>query len=93
MLSATELRLATQHAGDLPDWLRQRSPTRIWPLEQAKTVTLRMADCNLLVKVRERSSILVGEVCGFEPNHGAHVGIRVGDLIVFNESHIFAATD
>jgi hypothetical protein len=45
------------------------------------------------VCVRERSSLLVGEISGFEPSAGVEFrGMRVGDLIVFNEAQIFDAS-
>jgi hypothetical protein len=93
MLSATELRFSTRQGGDLPAWVSNR-PQRlqIWPLTDAKSVTLRLGSESVLVRVRERSSLFVGEISGFEPSVGVEFqGVRVGDLIVFNEAQIFAA--
>ena len=92
MLSAAELKFSTRESGGLPAWLTEKS-LRIWPLPEAKTVTLRLKGLEVLVKVRERSSILVGEISGFQPGISALAGLHVGDLIVFTHSHIFAASD
>ncbi len=96
MLSATELRFSTRQGGDLPAWvsnLAPRQPLRIWALADAKSVSLRLGSESVLVRVRERSSLFVGEISGFEPSAGVEFrGMRVGDLIVFNEAHIFGAS-
>ena len=96
MLSATELRFSTRHRGDLPAWvsnLELRQALRIWTPTDAKRVTLRFGSENVLVQVRERSSLFVGEISGFEPSGGVELhGMRVGDLIVFNQAHIFDAS-
>jgi hypothetical protein len=92
MLSATELDFATRTTGELPGWLTQQKSLRIWPLAEAKTVTLRRRGHNVLVRVRELSSVLVGEISGFEPSVAALDGMYVGDLIVFKPAHIFAAS-
>jgi hypothetical protein len=48
---------------------------------------------SVLVRVRERSSLFVGEISGFEPSVGVEFhGMRIGDLIVFKEEHIFGAS-
>lgn len=93
MLSASELKFATRQKGELPPWLRPQKGIRIWPLAQAKTVTLRLADHNVLVKLRERSTILLGEVTAFAPAAKDLPGVHLGDLIVFNEAHVFAASE
>jgi hypothetical protein len=96
MLSAAELRFATRQHSDLPAWvsdLGRRQPLRIWTLADAKSVTLRLGSESVRVRVRERSSLFVGEISGFEPTAGVEFqGMRVGDLIVFNQAHIFAAS-
>jgi hypothetical protein len=96
MLSATELRFSTRQRGDLPAWvsnLEPRQALRIWTPADAKSVTLRFGSENVLVQVRERSSLFVGEISGFEPSGGVELqGMRVGDLIVFNQAHIFDAS-
>lgn len=92
MLSAAELDFATRETGDLPAWLKETA-FRIWPWAAAKTLTLRLHGQTVLVKLRERSSILVGEISGFEPNTAAPGGVHVGDLIVFRPAHIFAVRD
>ena len=95
MLSANQLNFSTRQGGDLPAWvsnLALRQPLRIWALGDAKSVTLRLGSESVLVCVRERSSLFVGEISGFEPSAGVEFrGMRVGDLIVFNEAHIFGA--
>jgi hypothetical protein len=96
MLSATELRFSTRQRGDLPAWVSNivpRQSLRIWALADAKSVTLRLGSESVLVGVRERSSLFVGEISGFEPSLGREFqGMRVGDLIVFKEAHIFGAS-
>jgi hypothetical protein len=96
MLSATELRFSTRQRGDLPAWvssLEPRQRLRIWTPADAKSVTLRLGSENVLVQVRERSSLFVGEISGFEPSARVELqGMRVGDLIVFNQAHIFDAS-
>jgi len=92
LLSAAELDFATRETGDLPAWLRESS-FRIWPWAEAKTVTLRLREHNVVVKLRERSGVLVGEISGFEPNTAAPRGLHVGDLIVFKRAHVFAVRD
>jgi hypothetical protein len=96
MLSAAELNFSTRQPGGLPAWVSNpapRQPLRIWPLADAKSVTLRLRGENVLVRVRERSSLFVGEISGFEPSAGVEFqGVRVGDLIVFKEEHIFGAS-
>ena len=87
MLSAAELDFTTREAGDLPEWLKESS-FRIWPLAEAKTVTLRLRGHDVLVKLRERSSVLVGEISGFEPGTAPR-GLHIGDLIVFRPAHVF----
>ncbi|HYY62257.1 MAG TPA: hypothetical protein VE756_12815 [Burkholderiales bacterium] len=89
MLSAAELNFATCGAGELPEWLRESS-FRIWPLAEAKTLTLRLRGHGVLVKLRERSGVLVGEVCGFQPSVAALGAVRIGELIVFKPAHVFA---
>ena len=89
MLSAAELNFATRGAGDLPEWLTESS-FRIWPLAEAKTLTLRLRSYDVLVKLRERSGVLLGEVCGFEPSVAALGAVRIGELIVFKPAHVFA---
>ena len=91
MLSATELNFSTREASDLPAWITQQKSLRIWALPEAKSVTLRLRSHNVLVRVREVSSVLLGEVSGFVPSVVALEGMRVGDLIVFKQAHIFAA--
>ena len=93
MLSASELKFATRQRGELPGWLRPQKGIRIWPLAQAKTLALRHADRNVVVKLRERSTILLGEVTAFEPAAKDLNGVHIGDLIVFNETHVFAASE
>jgi len=88
LLSAAELDFATREAGDLPAWLKQSS-LRIWSLADAKTVALRLRDHDVLVKLRERSGVLVGEVTGFRPGTAPR-GLRIGDLIIFRPAHVFA---
>ena len=92
MLSAAELNFATREASELPAWLKETS-FRIWPWAEAKTVTLLLRGHNVLVKLRERSSVLVGEISGFEPNTAAPGGLHIGDLIVFKPAHVFAVRD
>jgi len=94
MLSAEELRFSTRTAGSLPDWISNpERPLRIWSLAEAKAVKLRSGSENILVRVREQSSLFVGEISGFEPSGGAEFrGLRIGDLIVFRQSHIFEAS-
>lgn len=92
MLSAAELNFAIRQAGELPPWLKETA-FRIWPWADAKTVTLRLREHNVLVKLRERSSVLVGEISGFEPSAAAPGGVHIGDLIVFKPAHIFAVRD
>jgi hypothetical protein len=96
MLSATELAFSTRQRGDLPAWVSNLAPRQslhLWSLADAKSVTLRLGSESILVRVRERSSLFVGEISGFEPSAGvAFKGMRVGDLIVFKEAHIFDAT-
>jgi len=95
MLSAAELNFSTRESGDLPAWVAQPPDMslRIWPWAGAKTVTLRLRAHNVLVRVRESSSVFVGEIAAFEPTTAALEGMRVGDLIVFKETHIFAAAE
>jgi hypothetical protein len=96
MLSATELNFSTRQRGDLPTWVSNpvpRQTLRIWDLPNAKSVTLRLGSESVLVRVRERSSLFVGEISGFEPSVGVEFqGMRIGDLIVFKEEHIFGAS-
>ena len=96
MLSATELRFSTGQCGDLPAWVSNpipRQPLRIWTLADAKSVTLRLGSESVLVRVRERSSLFVGEISGFAPSDGIRFqGMSVGDLIVFKEEHIYCAS-
>ena len=95
MLSATQLNFSTGSRGDLPAWVSNpaRQPLRIWALADAKSVTLRLGSESVLVGVRERSSLFVGEISGFEPSAGVEFqGMRVGDLIVFQQAHIFGAS-
>ena len=92
MLSAAELNFATREAGELPAWLKETA-FRIWPWAEAKTVTLRLREHNVLVKLRERSGVLVGEISGFEPNTAAPGGLHIGDLIVFKPAHVFGVRD
>ena len=96
MLSAAELNFSTRQSGSLPAWVSNsapRQPLRLWALADAKSVTLRLRSENVLVRVRERSSLFVGEISGFEPSAGVEFkGVRVGDLIVFKEEHIFGAS-
>ena len=91
MLSASELSFATREARDLPACLKESS-FRIWPLAEAKTLTLRLRSYAVLVKLRERSGILVGEVCGFEPSIAALGAVRIGELIIFKPAHVFAVS-
>ena len=94
MLSANQLNFSTRQGGDLPAWVSNR-PQRlqIWALTDAKSVTLRLGSESVLVCVRERSSLFVGEIYGFEPSAGIEFqGMRVGDLIVFSQAHIFGAS-
>lgn len=70
-----------------------RQALRIWSLADAKNVTLRLGSESVLVHVRERSSLFVGEISGFEPSTSARFqGMSVGELIVFKEEHIFDAS-
>ena len=96
MLSANQLNFATRQHGNLPAWvsnLVSRQRLRIWALADARRVALRLGSESVLVCVRERSSLFVGEISGFEPSAGVEFqGMRVGDLIVFNEVHIFDAS-
>jgi hypothetical protein len=93
MLSATELNFSTREARDLPAWITQQKSLRIWALADAKSVTLRLRGHDVLVRVREVSSVLLGEVSGFVPSVVGLEGMRVGDLIVFKQAHIFAASE
>ena len=96
MLSASELNFATREGADLPAWLsdlRDGKSLRIWRLADAKTVTLRLRNHNVYVRVRELSSVFVGEISGFEPSVAQFAGMRAGDLIVFRQAHIFAADE
>ena len=91
MLSASELGFSTRTAGDIPAWVEAKGSLRIWTLENAKTATLRAHSVNVLVKIREQSSLLVGEIVEVEPNaHSKLAGVRVGELIVFSTDHILA---
>jgi hypothetical protein len=92
LLSAAELNFAIREAGDLPAWLKESS-FRIWPLAEAKTLTLRLRGHDVLVKLRERSGVLVGEISGFAPSTTALDGAHIGDLIVFKPAHVFAVRD
>ena len=96
MLSATEINFSTRQRGDLPAWVSNPAPRqslRIWALADAKRVTLRLGSESVQVLVRERSSLFVGEISGFEPSAGVEFrGMRVGDRIVFKEEHIFGAS-
>jgi len=96
MLSANQLNFSTRQHGALPAWISNPAPRqslRIWALADAKCVTLRLGGESVLVRVRERSSLFVGEISGFGPGAGVEFrGMRVGDLIVFNEAHIFDAS-
>ena len=92
MLSAAELNFATRNPGELPAWLRE-TLLRIWRPEEAKILILRTRGREVLVKLRERSGVLVGEICGFEPSVAAPDGLQVGDLIVFRPSHVFAVRE
>jgi hypothetical protein len=95
MLSAAQLNFSTFQRGDLPAWVsdRARPHLRIWTLADGKSVTLRLGRQSVLVSVREKSSLFVGEISGFEPSAGAEIqGMRVGDLIVFQRAHIFGAS-
>ena len=89
MLSATELNFATRDTAALPPWLNETA-LRIWPFAAAPTVVLRLRERNVLVKLRERSGVLVGEICGFEPDSPPLPGVHAGALIVFKPAHIFA---
>jgi hypothetical protein len=89
LLSAAELDFATRETAGLPAWLRESS-FRIWPLAEAKTLTLRLRNHDVLVKLRERSGVLVGDVCGFEPSVAALGAVRPGELIIFKPAHVFA---
>ena len=96
MLNAAQLKFSVRQAGELPAWISD--PTvgrslRIWPLASAKTVTLRLGQQSVFVKVREASSLLVGEIVGVEPGHTLPAEVRIGELIVFSRSHVFAASD
>jgi hypothetical protein len=51
---------------------------------------LRLRGHGVLVKLRERSGVLVGEVCGFQPSVAALGAVRMGELIVFKPAHVFA---
>ena len=93
MLSASELDFAVRPAGNLPAWLKLQKSLRIWPLAEAPTVTLRRRGHNVLVRVRELSSVLVGEISGFEPGAQTLDGMYIGDLIVFKPAHVFAASE
>jgi hypothetical protein len=95
MHGAAQLNFSTFQRGDLPAWVsnRARQPLRIWTLADAKSVTLRLGSESVLVNVRERSSLFVGEISGFEPSAGDEFqGLHVGDLIVFQQAHIFGAS-
>jgi hypothetical protein len=96
MISDKELNFSTRQPGGLPAWVSNRArrqPLLIWTLADAKSVTLRLRGENVLVLVRERSSLFVGEISGFGPSAGVEFqGVRVGDLIVFKEEHIFGAS-
>jgi len=89
LLSAAELNFAIGQAGDLPEWLKESS-FRIWPLAEAKTLTLRLRGHDVLVKLRNEAAFLVGEISGFAPSTPALDGAHVGDLIVFKPAHVFA---
>ena len=90
MLSATELRFSTRERGDLPAWILEKKSLRMWSLADAKTVTLRAGSVNVLVKVREQSSLFVGEIVEVEPGAPRELQrVRVGELIVFTKAHIF----
>ncbi len=93
MLSATELNFSTRETGVLPAWITQQKSLRIWALAEAKSVTLRLRGHDVLVRVREVSSVLLGEVSGFVPSVVELQGMRLGDLIVFKQAHIFAASE
>jgi hypothetical protein len=96
MLSASELEFATRENADLPAWISDpegRQSLRLWREPDAKTVTLRLGRHGVLVRVREMSSVFVGEISGFEPSVAELRGMRAGDLIVFRQAHIFAATE
>jgi hypothetical protein len=96
MLSALELGLFTRQSGDLPAWISGGEPAQslhLWSLADGKSVTLRSRAGSILVYVRERSSLFVGEIYGFEPDAGSNFpGMSVRDLIVFREEHIFGAS-
>ena len=90
MLSAAQLGFSTRERGDLPAWISETASLRLWSLAEAKTVTLRARSVNVLVKVREQSSLFVGEIVGVEPSAPRELpSMRVGELIVFSKSHIF----
>jgi hypothetical protein len=92
MLSATELGFETRRTDELPAWIKENS-IRIWPLTEAKTLRLRRGAHDVLVLLRERSSVLVGEIASFEPPASALAGMHVGDLIVFSHAHVLAAPE
>jgi hypothetical protein len=95
MLSAEELKFSVAHGRDLPAWLAgpSRQLLQIWAPSDHRTATLRAGGESVLVLVRERSSLFVGEITGFAPNGGDHFrGMSVGDLIVFRQSHVFEAS-
>lgn len=90
MLSARELGFSIRERGDLPEWVTETASLRIWSLEDAKTVALRARSVNVLVKIREQSSLFVGEIVGVEPSAPRELhSVRVGELIVFTKAHIF----
>lgn len=54
---------------------------------------MRLGSESVLVRVREQSSAFVGEISGFAPSIGVEFqGMRVGDMIVLKEEHIFGAS-
>jgi len=65
-------------------------------LADAESVTLRKGNERVLVRSvqhqAERS--FVGEIYGFEPSCAVTFeGLRVGDVIAFDEAHVFGAND
>jgi hypothetical protein len=95
MLSAQQLKFSSREGGTLPAWIANPPrPLCLWSLSDAKTVALRSENANVYVKVRELSSLFVGEIVGFEPKGTVMPhDVRVGELIIFNKTHIFEATD
>jgi hypothetical protein len=89
LLSAAELNCATRDTAALPAWLNETA-LRIWPFAAAPTIVLRLRERDVLVKLRERSGVLVGEICGFEPGGPPLAGVHAGELIVFKPAHIVA---